>query len=329
VNRKVLVSGAAGFIGSHLADRLLEDGDQVIIIDNESTGYRENVPPEAIYIKGDVRNPDDVEEAFSHQPDVVLHVAGQASTIRSFNDPHEDLSVNLTGTVNMVRAALRHKVGRFLYAGSMTAYGNPSELPIPETMSCVPISYYGISKYAAERFVQTTGERTDLELPFWATTFRMFNVYGTRQSLDNPYQGVVTVFVSNILRGEPITIYGDGEQSRDFVHVSDVVEAWVRSIDSEVSFGEVYNLGTSTRLTINRLVDVLLESFGQARDTYPVLYEPARPGDQRHMVASVDKARVQLGWKPKVRFEEGIVETLEWAKEAFRPEPERAAVSDS
>jgi UDP-glucose 4-epimerase len=308
-----LVTGGAGFIGSHIADRLVASGYRVVVIDNESTGFRENVNPEAIYIRGDVTKMDDLRKAFAHDLDVVFHIAGQASTIRSFDDPYDDLQVNVEGTLNVVKMCLEHRVPRLLYASSMTVYGHPTAIPTPETEPRTPISYYGIAKYAAERYVHATADRVDLDFDFNVTSFRMFNVYGERQSLENPYQGVVSIFIANVLNEEPITIHSNGEQSRDFVHIQDVVNAWMSALDNDRTYGEVLNLGTGVRRSINELVDVTLAAFGHSRETYPVEYAPLRPGDQRHMVADITKAQRILGWQPRVNFAEGMQRTVRWA----------------
>lgn len=313
--RTCLVTGGAGFIGSHLADRLIETGYRVVIVDDESTGLRENVHPKAIYLRSDVARIADLNKAFSYGIDVVFHIAGQASTIRSFGNPLNDLRVNVVGTINVLKMCLRYRVPRLLYASSMTVYGHPIKVPTPETEPCKPISYYGITKYAAERYVHATADRVDLDFDFQVTSFRMFNVYGERQSLENPYQGVVSIFIANILNGEPITIHSDGEQSRDFVHVQDVVEAWMAALDNAASYGKVFNLGTGMRCTINELVDVILAAFDRSRANYPVRYAPLRPGDQRHMVADITNASRILGWQPKVAFEKGMERTIRWAVE--------------
>lgn len=309
-----LVTGGAGFIGSHLADRLIGDGHRVVILDNESTGRRENVPAEALYLRGDVTNPADVRRAFRTQLDGVLHVAGQASTIRSFDEPGQDLRVNAVGTLNILQACLEHRVPRLLFASSMTVYGHPGRVPTPETEPCRPVSYYGVAKYAAERYAMATMARRDLDFCFAVTAFRMFNVYGERQRLDNPYQGVVGIFIGNLLRAEPITIFGDGQQSRDFVHIDDVVTAWCLALPAEAAAGQVFNLGMGERRSINTLVDTALAALGRSRQTYPVRYGPERPGDQRHMQADVSRLRQVLGWAPAVDFATGMRRTVQWAQ---------------
>lgn len=314
--KNAIVTGGAGFIGSHLADRLLKMGYIVRIIDNESTGVRDNVPSDAEYFQGDVRRPGDLEAVFDGETDLVCHVAGQASTIRSFDDPREDIDVNLVGTVNVVDKCIQHSVPRMLFASSMTVYGASASLPCLESDLPSPISYYGISKYAAERFVHASANRSDLDFQFATTAFRMFNVYGDRQSLDNPYQGVMAIFMSRALRGEPIDIFGDGEQTRDFVHIDDVVDAWIRSIESESTWHRSFNLGNGSRISMNQLVRKILTAAGRDEEAYDIRYSAERPGDQKHMQADVRMLREALHWQPSVDLDSGLKRTLQWAREA-------------
>lgn len=312
---KVLITGGAGFIGSHLATRLVSLGHRVIVIDNEATGRREDVPAGAEFVRGDVSQIAELEQLFVGGLDAVLHVAGQVSLIRSFTDPVVDLRTNVEGTVNVLRLCVAHKVPRLLYASSMTVYGRDGALPTPEDTPCAPISYYGITKYAAERYVHTTAERSDLEFDLHVTSFRMYNVYGPRQALDNPYQGVLGIFLGNLLRDEPITIFGDGRQSRDFIYIDDVVDAWVGALDNAASYGQVINLGSGQQLSINALADHVLGAFGRSRDDWPVRHASARPGEQRQVEAEVARARAVLGWEPRVAFEAGLAETVRWARQ--------------
>lgn len=318
MNKRVLVTGGAGFIGSNMADELIRRGYKVTTIDNLSTGVKENVNPKAKFIKGDVRNAKDLKKVFRDKIDAIFHIAGCASTIKSFDDPAKDLMTNVLGTVNIINAAVLHKVPRILYASSMTSYGVPEKLPVKETQNTRPIAYYGITKYAGERYIMATGLRTDMPVKIETTAFRMFNVYGRRQSLTNPYQGVVSIFIGNVLRGEQVTIFGDGEQSRDYVHIKDVANAWIGAIDNKKSFGEVFNIGSGMRISVNGLVDTILKSFGKNRKNYKIVYKEARPGDQRHMQADIGKARKYLGWMPKIHFDDGMADTIEWAKEERR-----------
>ncbi len=192
---RILVTGGAGFIGSHMADRLVKDGHEVMVVDDESTGRSSNVPAGADYARTDLTQLDRLAHTCKKGFDAVFHIAGQVSLIRSYSDPVSDLRTNVQGTINMLQLCLRHRIPRFLYASSMTVYGHTIALPTPENTACVPTSYYGITKYAAERYVLATAERIDLDFDFRVTCFRMYNVYGSRQALDNPYQGVLGIFV--------------------------------------------------------------------------------------------------------------------------------------
>jgi UDP-glucose 4-epimerase len=310
---RVLVTGGAGFIGSHMAQRLVSDGHRVVVFDNEATGLPENVPSAAQYVKGDAACLEDLERAFAGGLDAVFHIAGQVSLIRSFTDPVIDLRTNVMGTVNVLQLCLKHRVPRLLYASSMTVYGDTDALPTPEETPCCPVSYYGITKYAGERYVHTTACRPDLDFDFRVTSFRMYNVYGPRQALNNPYQGVLGIFLGNLLRGEPLTIFGDGQQSRDFIYIDDIVDAWVGALDNRASHGQVFNLGSGRQTSINELADLALAAFGRRRGDFPVRQAPARPGEQRFVQADTTRARTVLGWQPRTSFSAGLSETVRWA----------------
>jgi UDP-glucose 4-epimerase len=312
--RRVLVTGGAGFIGSHLVERLLADGFAVTVLDNFATGVRKDVPDEAVLVEGDVGDLDVVASVVGDGAfDAVFHIAGQASIRLSFTEPDIDLRTNVVGTINVVRACVDAGVPRLVYASSMTAYGEPERIPTPEEVACVPVSYYGVTKYAAERYVHITGARPDVELA--VTSLRMFNVYGPRQGLDNPYQGVLAIFVGNVLRAEPIAIHGDGEQTRDFVFVEDVVDAWLRVLDEPATHGAVLNVGSGRETSVNELADVVLAALGESRETWPLAHQDVQLGDQRRAAADVAAIR-RLGWDPKVELLDGIARTVDWARSA-------------
>jgi UDP-glucose 4-epimerase len=197
----------------------------------------------------------------------------------------------------------------------MTTYGRVDALPIPETAPCQPISYYGIGKYAAERYVHTTAERVDLGFDLKVTSFRMYNVYGPRQAVDNPYQGVLGIFIGNMLRDEPLTIFGDGEQSRDFVYVDDVAEAWSHALSASSTYGRVFNLGSGRRLSINQLAEQVVAAFDRPHRPGLIRHEPARSGEQRHVEADTSALREALGWQPVVPFDLGLERTCRWAEQ--------------
>ena len=312
---QVLVTGAAGFIGSHVAEALLARGDEVVVLDDLSNGRVEHVPAGATFVRGDVRSEADVERAFealTGQVDAVCHLAGQASTFRSFDSPSWDMEVNGVGTARMLEGARRHGAHTFVFASSMTAYGPPAGLPVTEDMPCDPISYYGVTKWAAERAVVLAATQGARDIR--SVAFRMFNVYGERQSLTNPYQGVLGIFVGNVLRAEPIRIFGDGQQSRDFVYAGDVARAWATAVHDAPEGASVLNLGTGTRTTIDELWRGAVAACGHDPDAWPVSYEAVRPGDQRHMLADLGGAAVVLGWSRSTSLEEGMAATVAWAR---------------
>jgi UDP-glucose 4-epimerase len=318
---RVLVTGGAGFIGTHLCRRLLGEGHSVSVVDNEFNGKRENLPPEVWFALGDVANMEEVEPAFARGLDAVCHIAGQVSIIRSFTNPVLDLRTNVEGTLNVLQLCVKHKVPRLIYASSMTIYGNGGAVPTPETERCWPDSYYGITKLAGERYVHATAERPDLDFDFKVTSLRMYSVYGPGQALDNPYQGVLGIFLGNRLRGEPITIFGDGEQTRDFVFIGDIVDAWMRALATPATAGHAINLGSGRSLSVNQLAEHAMRAVDGAPDASRIVRGAARPGEQRSVQADVRKAKALMGWAARTPFEAGLAETLRWAREDFAAKP--------
>ena len=314
---RILVTGGAGFIGTHLCRRLLKEGHQVVVVDNESNGTRENVPAQASFVLGDVTRPAEFEHVFAQGVDAVCHIAGQVSIGRAFLDPVVDLRTNVEGTINVLQMCVKYKVPRLIYASSMTLYGNGGVVPTPETERANPDSYYGITKYAAERYVHGTAERPDIGFDLKVTSLRMFSVYGPGQSFDNPYQGVLGIFLGNLMRGEPITIFGDGEQTRDFVFVGDIIDGWIQALHSPAAVGGVFNLGSGRSLSINELAARAVVAMGHAPGSYPIHRAATRPGEQRSVQADISHARKVLGWEPQTPFEKGLLETARWAKAEF------------
>ena len=323
---RILVTGGAGFIGTHLCRRLLTEGHTVSVVDNESNGRRESVPAGAHFVRGDVTVSAEVEPVFARGLDAVCHIAGQVSIIRAFSDPVADLRTNVEGTVRILQLCQKYKVPRLIHASSMTLYGDCQTVPTPETEPSYPDSYYGITKQAAERYVHATAERPDLGFDLEVTSLRMFSVYGPGQSFSNPYQGVLGIFLGNILRAEPITIFGDGEQTRDFVYIGDIVDAWARALETPGSNGAIVNLGSGRSLSINQLAAHATAAFGHAPGSYAVRRAPARPGEQRTVRADVRRAQSILGWEPRTTFEAGLAETVRWARKEFAGNDNAAGV---
>ena len=313
----ILITGGAGFIGSAITRALIADGIGVTVVDDLSTGVRLNVPPEAHFIGADVADRDAMRAAFgSREHDAVLHLAAQVSNIVSHRDPWADFRTNVGGTLNVIEQVVAHRIPRVLYASSMALYGDPAALPVSETAVLRPRSPYGVSKLAAEHLIHNAGERSDVH-GFAVTSLRMFNVYGPGQSLTNMYQGVLSVFVANLLAGDPITLYGTGRQTRDFVYVDDVVDAWVRALRSDARDQRI-NVGSGVERSIGQLIDDVLAAFGRERESYPIHVEPELPGDQRAIRAVIGRARELLGWSPRTPFEAGLRATIEWARSTWK-----------
>jgi UDP-glucose 4-epimerase len=326
---RILVTGGAGFIGSHLCHRLLAEGHEVWVVDNESNGRRENVPAGVNYIRGDVTRPAELEPAFSRGLDAVCNIAGQVSIIRAFSDPVADLRTNVEGTLRVLQLCIKYRVPRLVHASSMTLYGDCETVPTPETEPAHPDSYYGITKQAAERYVHATAERPDLGFDFGVTSLRMFSVYGPGQSFSNPYQGVLGIFSGNVLRGEPITIFGDGTQTRDFVFIDDVIDAWVRALDTPASTGGVFNVGSGHSRSINELAHSVVAAFGIPPGGHGIVRAPARPGEQQTVQADIRRAQCVLGWHPRTTFESGLAQTVGWAREEFGAQPSAVCGADA
>jgi len=303
---KVLVTGGAGFIGSHVVDRLMLDGHEVVVLDDLSSGSLENIEnhldePGFRFVEGDIRHSRTVEKALEGV-DAVIHEAAIASVPLSIKNPALTNEINVQGTLNLLKASLEAGIKRFVYASSSAVYGTPSKLPISEDASLRPISPYGESKVAAERHCQTFYGVHGLE----TVRLRCFTVYGPRQT--GEYAGVMTKFLERLQNNQPPIIFGDGEQTRDFVYITDVVEATLLALNSEGVAGMVFNIGTGEVTTINRLCEIFLELTGKTH--LKPIYADARPGDIRHSQADITKALKFLGYRPKVSLERGVREFL-------------------
>ena len=224
-------------------------------------------------------------------------------------------AVNVEGTLNVLQLCVKHRVPRLIHASSMTLYGDCLAVPTPESERCQPDSYYGITKLAAERYVHATALRSDLGFDFAVTSLRMFSVYGPGQSFSNPYQGVLGIFSGNLLRGEPITVFGDGEQTRDFVYIGDVIDAWVKVLKTPSSYGKIINIGSGRSLSINELASAVVAAFGAAG--HPIVRAATRPGEQRSVRAHIGLAKSVLDWEPRTSFEAGLANTVRWAQDEF------------
>ena len=300
---KILVTGGAGFIGSHLVDRLMKEGYEIVVLDNFFSGKIENIKHHLesgtfYLVKGDVRSSDNVKEAIKNV-DAVFHLAAIVSVPLSIQNPLLANDVNARGTLNLLEASLKAHVKRFIYASSCAVYGEVDCLPIDERCQTNPISPYSVSKLAAEYYCKVFYENYGLN----SLCLRYFNVYGRRQAGDS-YSGVITQFISRLKQRKPPIIYGDGQQTRDFVHVKDIIEANMLALNRQQGFGEVINVGTGKRTTINQLAEVLLRLSG--RSELKPKYVAPRKGDIRNSCADINKAKKALGYEPKVMLKKGL-----------------------
>jgi UDP-glucose 4-epimerase len=301
--RRALVTGGAGFIGSHLVERLLQEGMQVVVLDNLSVGKRENVPAEAEFVLGDVRDPDAVAAAVSGT-DAVFHLAARVSIRASVAGFYEDAATNLMGTLNVLRACTSRNSRKLVYASSMAVYADsPKPVPLSESYHTIPISPYGVAKLASERYAMLVAAESGFE----AVALRYFNTYGPRQTF-TPYVGVITIFVQHLLRGDRPVIFGDGEQCRDFVYVGDVVEATFRAMLSD-AHGETFNVGSGEAISVSQIASLLC---ARLRPDISPRYGPAHPGELRNSVADISKAQQLLGYEPRARLEDKIDEVISW-----------------
>jgi UDP-glucose 4-epimerase len=304
----VLVTGGAGFIGSHLVDRLVQRGDRVRVLDDLSTGFEECINPEAELLVGDVADEDVVSMAV-RGVEVVFHQAAHRAVLRSVEHPLATDRVNTFGTLNVLKAALDSGVRRVVYASSSSVYGGADQLPTPPDVPLLPRSPYAVSKVAGEMYCRVFADLYRLE----TVALRYFNVYGPRQRPDSRYAAVIPLFIRALLASEAPEVHGDGLQSRDFTYIEDVVAANIlaASAPSDRCSGHAFNVAGGQPYSLLELLDILGKTVG-------VQVEPRhvgpRPGDVRHTWAEIDSTAVALDYEPKVGFQEGLHRTLSWSR---------------
>ena len=300
---KILVTGGAGFIGSWVADTFIEQGHEVTIIDDLSTGVKENLPKEADFIDCDIRDRQKIDKIISDiRPDVIDHHAAQIDVRKSVDNPMHDAGINIIGTLNLIESAISNDVKKFIFASTGGAiYGEPEIIPADENTEPYPISPYGTSKYAIEKYL---GYYNYVH-GFNYVALRYANVYGPRQ---NPHgeAGVIAIFCSRILSGDSCTIFGDGSQTRDYVYVEDVAKANLLALDASVGN---YNIGTGVETSVSDLVSELKNASG--RD-FEVVHGDERPGEVQSISLEVSLAETALGWRPNEDLASGIKKTWDW-----------------
>jgi UDP-glucose 4-epimerase len=312
MNGKFLVTGGAGFIGSHIVERLVGKGVRVRVVDNLSTGHirrLNSLLPTIELIEGDL-----ADDAIAHRAvdgvDYVLHQAAIPSVQRSIRDPIASNRANVTATLNLLESCRKHGVRRVVYAASSSAYGDTPVLPKREDMPANPLSPYALQKFTAERYAMMYHELFGLQ----TASLRYFNVFGPSQDPNSEYSAVIPKFITKLLHAETLTIFGDGEQSRDFTYVDNVVEANLLALEATEAPGKVFNIGCGERISLNHLVRLLEKILGV---TAKVEYQPPRSGDVRDSLADINLAKSFLRYSPRVAIEEGLRKTVEW----FRSQP--------
>lgn len=320
---KVIVTGGAGFIGSHLTERLLKEGDQVIVLDNCSTGRLANIEPFRAhknfqFYQRDIADFSSIKDLF-HGVEVVCHIAGLADIVPSIQRPLDYFRSNVEGTVNVIQAARLADVNRLVYAASSSCYGIPDQYPTPETAPVRPQYPYALTKYLGEQIVLHWGQIYKMSV----NSLRFFNVYGPRARTSGTYGAVFGVFLAQKIHGRPFTVVGDGTQTRDFTYVSDVVEAVIAAARSNLK-NEILNVGSGQTVSVNRIAELL----GGKK-----IFVPKRPGEPDCTFADISKIQKLLGWRPKISIEEGVshlIQSMNDWKEApvWTPELIAGATSD-
>jgi UDP-glucose 4-epimerase len=309
---RVLVTGGAGFIGSHVVDNLLKMRREVSVIDDLSSGRIENLKSHIAlekikFFEGDIRDAELVKKLV-RDVDAVIHAAAAVSVPFSVQNPILTNDVNVNGTLNLLNACVNADVRKFIFISSCAVYGEPHHLPIKEEHPTQPLSPYAASKLAAEAYRNVFGKVYGLD----TVILRLFNVYGPRQREDDAYSGVITKFVNHLIQGKPLVIYGDGEQTRDFVHVNDVVEAVLLALENGKVASETFNVGSGEPTSINELANLVSDAFGVDAE---IVYEKPRAGDLKRSYACIAKAEKALGYVPTVTLRHGLQSLIRESKE--------------
>ena len=303
---KSLVTGGAGFIGSHLVDELLQKGHQVVVLDDLSGGFESNIPNEALFVKGSILDHHLIDELFEeHQFDYVYHLAAYAAEGLSHFIKRFNYSNNVIGSVNLINAAVKYEVKCFVFTSSIAVYG-AQELPMHEEMTPRPEDSYGIAKWTIEQELRVSHELFGLDY----VIFRPHNVYGSRQNIGDRYRNVIGIFMNQLMSGEPLTIFGDGTQTRAFSHVSDIVPLIAESINIKEALGQTFDIGADLQIAVKVLADLVMDAMDIRSD---IVFAEAR-NEVLHAYASHNKAKTVLGLEQSMTIREGLREMAEWAK---------------
>ena len=308
--KKILITGGAGFVGSHLCNAFISFGYDVFTVDDLSNGEEKNISNSVKFEKLDLST----EQIFSKFKDIefesVIHCAAQSSNALSFIDIKKDIESNIHSTYNVLKLCKIREINRLIYTSSLSVYGQAMHLPTPESCIPNPKSYYAINKLAAEQYIQLFSSYTDINY----TIFRLFTTYGEGQNLQNRNQGLLSIFISYIIANEELIVKGSPDRKRDLICVSDVVDAIVRSYDAKVTYNKTYNLGSGMALSVRKIIDLLIKGLADSPNEYSIKYEDNTPGDPYETLADMSSLKEDLSWTPKLMPEEGIKKTIEFYK---------------
>lgn len=306
VPKYILVTGGCGFVGSQISIALQGGGERPIAVDDLSNGRRENIPSAVELLVADISHPDALASLAGRDFRAVIHCSAQASNAVSFQDPARDLYANQLATLNVLKFCRDNDIPRLIFTSSMSVYGNARQLPTPENAPCSPESYYAVHKLASEHYLRLYGQRHGI---VW-TIFRLYTTYGYGQNLINRDQGLVSIYLSYILREEPLVVKGAANRMRDLIHVSDVVAAIMAALDEPRTCYRTYNLGTGEALSVEEIVKLIVAEAGYDPATYPIEYANATPGDPHATLADISQIQKDLGWCPKVAPRDGLRATV-------------------
>lgn len=301
-----LVTGAAGFVGSSLAKSLIVEEHGVWTIDNLSTGKEENMPSGVNFIKGDCQDPKVVKLLDGREFKAIIHLAGQTSGEISFDDPVYDLRTNTEATLRLIEYGLQNNCDRFIYASSMSVYGAVNDYPIDEHHDCCPLSFYGVGKLASEHYLRIYKNKG-----LKPTILRYFNIYGPNQNLENLRQGMVSIYLAQLIFKNEVVVKGSKHRFRDFIYIDDVVDFTKHIIDREDAHGAVINVGTGEKTTVEELINKLLQTSNIEK---PIVYQECTPGDQQGIYSDISLMKNGFGFTPKISLDVGLARMIDWAK---------------
>lgn len=305
IMKTYLVTGAAGFIGGVVAKRLVEEGNKVITIDNLSTGFKETIPEGVIFFHGNCQDYEIIKQLETYTFDAIFHIAGQSSGEISFDDPVYDLQTNAQSTLLLLKLGLKTNCKKFIYASSMSVYGDKTDKPVKEETILQPKSFYGVGKIASEHYM-----RIYQQYGLNCTSLRLFNVYGPGQNMENLRQGMVSIFLAQGIKNKHIHVKGGPARYRDFIYIDDVVEAFIAALSKNKNEYNEFNISTGIKTTVSDLIEYIISNLPFK---VTVNYSGSTPGDQHGITGDISMAKQKLKWQPTFTLQEGIILMTDWA----------------